>query len=202
MTRRPLDPEEHGSMPDELDPIARELERYTQLTAGEVPHGLAERVMASLSDEPTPRRGLVAWMLAPFSANAAGGTRMVMVAGTMALAVLAVVVAGRLADLFDDPQIGPSPSPPVVETPSPTPSATPSPTPSPSPSASPTPTPSPSSATPVASPTGTDDGDGAETPEPSDEDNSGPGGGGGEIETPEPSDEDNSGPGGGGDGGD
>ena len=197
MTRRPpYEPrdQERG----DLEPITGELERYAQLTAGEMPHGLPDRVMASLAAEPTPRRGALAWLLAPFSTSAGGGTRLVMVAGTMALAVLAVVVAGQLAALFGDPQIGPSPSPPV-QTPSPTPSVTPSPSPSQTPSVSPTPLPSASPVipTPVPSPTGSDDDDETETPEPSDDDSSGPGGGDDEPETPEPSDDDSSGPGGG-----
>jgi hypothetical protein len=198
MTRPPFPPRDQE--PGELDPT-RELERYARLTDGEMPHGLSDRVMASLVDEPTPRRGPLAWLLGPFGANAAGGTRLAMVAGTMALAVLAVVVAGQLAEIFDDPQIGPSPSPPVLQTPSPTPSATPSVTPSESPSPSPTPSSPPSTTTPLPSPTGTDDDDEPETPEPSDDDSSGPGGGDDEPETPEPSDDDSSGPGGGDDGG-
>jgi hypothetical protein len=192
MTRRPLDPED-------LDPIAQDLERYARLTADEVPSGLADRVMAEVAGEPTPRRGVVAWLLSPFGAGAGGGaTRMVMVAGTMALAILAVIVAGQVGDLFRDPQIGPSPSTPVITTPTgtPSPTATPSEVPSDSPSVSPTPTPSPSSSpdTPSASPS--DDDDGRETPEPSDDDHSGPGSGDDGPETPRPSD-DSSGSGGG-----
>lgn len=193
MTRRPFQPDEAGAAPGELDPVARELERYAELTAGEVPHGLAERVMAGVAEEPTPRRGLLASLLAPFTLGAGGGAvRMAMVAGTVALAVLAVVLAGQLGDLFRDQEIGPSPEPSVVQTPSapptPTASPTPSPTASPSPSTSPTASPAPASTQPTATPSGSDDD--AETPEPSDDD---------EVETPEPSDEDNSGPGGGGD---
>jgi cell division septation protein DedD len=191
MTRRPFDPRETGSEAGELDPVTDELERYAHLTEGEVPHGLADRVMARVAQEPTPRRGLLAWLLAPFVAGPGGAAQVVLVAGTMALAVLAVVLAGQLGELFGNRQIGTSPSPTVIESPSltPTPSASPSATPSPSPSLSPTPSPSPSSAAPVVTPSPSDD-DEPETPEPTDDDDDG--------ETPEPSDDDNSGPGGGG----
>jgi hypothetical protein len=147
--------------------------------------------MARVAEEPTPRRGLLAWLLAPFVAGPGGAAQVVLVAGTMALAVLAVVLAGQLGELFGNRQTGTSPSPTVIESPSltPTPSASPSATPSPSPSLSPTPSPSPSSAAPVVTPSPSDD-DEVETPEPSDDDDG--------VETPEPSDDDNSGPGGGG----
>jgi hypothetical protein len=178
-------------MADGLDPIAQELERYARLSAGEVPSGLIERVMADLVAEPTPRRGLLAWLASPFSTGASGATRLAMVAGTMMLAVLAVIVAGQLGDLLRDPQIGPSPSPPAIQTPTgtPSPTASPSEAPTTSPSISPTPSPSPTSSATVPSASPSDD-DERETPEPSGDD--GP-------ETPEPSEEDNSGPGGGGD---
>jgi hypothetical protein len=191
MTRRPFDPRETGSAAGDLDPITDELERYAGLTEGEMPHGLADRVMARVAEEPTPRRGLLAWLLAPFVAGPGGAAQVVLVAGTMALAVLAVVLAGQLGELFGNRQTGTSPSPTVIESPSltPTPSASPSATPSPSPSLSPTPSPSPSSAAPVVTPSPSDD-DEVETPEPSDDDDG--------VETPEPSDDDNSGPGGGG----
>lgn len=195
MTRRPIDP-------DDLDPISRELDRYAQLTAGEVPTGLADRVMADLAAEPTPRRGLLGWLLSPFSAGAGTTTRLVLVAGTMVLAVLAVIVAGQLGDLLRDPQIGPSPSQPVVQTHTAAPSPTPSPSdaPSDSPSISPTPSPSPTNSSTAPSPGPSDDDDSdQETPEPSDDDSSGTGSDDDELETPRPSD-DNSGPGG--DGGD
>lgn len=194
MTRRPFDPRETGSAGGDLDPITEELERYAHLTQGEMPHGLADRVMTRVAEEPTPRRGLLAWLLAPFVAGPGGAAQVVLVAGTMALAVLAVVLAGQLGELFDNRQTGTSPSPTVLESPSlsptPTPTLSPSLTPSPSPSLTPTPSPSPSSAAPVVTPSPSDD-DGPETPEPTDDDED-------DAETPEPSDDDNSGPGGGG----
>lgn len=199
MTRRPFDPRELDTEPMELDPVARELSGYADLTAAEVAPDLAERVMAAVDGEPTPRRSLLAMLFGPSAAG--GGPRLLLVGATMVLGVLAVVLAGRLAGLLPDDQIGPSPSPSIVElptaspTPSLTPSLTPSPTPTEEPSRSPrasrTPRPSPSDeATSRPTSTGED-----ETPEPS-EDNSGPGGGGGG------GGDDNSGPGGGGGGGD
>lgn len=194
MTRRPFDPRELDIEPMELDPVVRELSGYADLTAAEVAPDLAERVMAAVDSEPTPRRSLLAMLFGPSAAG--GGPRLLLVGATMVLGVLAVVLAGRLAGLLPDDQIGPSPSPSIVELPtaSPTPSLTPSPTPTEEPSRSPrasrTPRPSPSDEA-SSRPTSTGE---DETPEPS-EDNSGPGGGGG-------GDDDNSGPGGGGGGGD
>ena len=178
MTRPPFDPRDPGDLPEGSDPVIRELEAYTSLTAAEHPHGLADRVMATVADEPIPRRGFLAGLLGSLEAGRGSGmTRIVLVAGTMALAVLAVVVAGQLGNLFSDPQIGPSPLPSVVESapPSITESPTPSPSPSDRPSRSPRPSPSDDeSPDPSGSP---DDDHEGETPEPSDEDNSGPGGG-------------------------
>lgn len=194
MTRRPFDPREIGSAGGDPDPIADELERYAHLTQGEMPVGLADRVMARVAEEPTPRRGPLAWLLAPFVAGPGGAAQVVLVAGTMALAVLAVVLAGQLGELFGNRQTGTSPSPTVLESPSlsptPTPTVSPSVTPSQSPSLTPTPSPSPSSAAPLVTPSPSDD-DELETPEPTDDD-------GGGDETPEPPGDDNSGPGGGG----
>jgi uncharacterized membrane protein YgcG len=192
MTRRPFDPRNDGGL-GEADPVVRELETYAGLTAAEQPHGLADRVMAAVADEPTPRRGILAGLLASLESGPGGGmTRMVLVGATMALAVLAVVAFGQLANLFPDPQIGPSPLPSVPE--SVLPSTTETPTPSPSPSERPSRTPRPSPTDDESpEPSGSPDDDGSESPEPSDDDNSGPGGG--------DDDGGNSGPGGGDDGG-
>ena len=62
MTRPPFDRRDAGDR-NEADPVARELEAYAGLTAGEQPHGLADRVMAAVADEPTPRRGILAGLL-------------------------------------------------------------------------------------------------------------------------------------------
>jgi len=191
MTGRPFDPRDADTQPVELDPAVRELERYADLTAGEVPHGMAERVMASIAEEPTPRRGLLAMLLGPIAAGG-GAPRLLLAGATMALAVLAVVLAGRLADLLPDEQIGPSPSPSVIElpsvSPSPSPTASEEPTVTPRTTRSPSPSPSPSASSSDDDERETPEPD--ETAEPSDDDNSGPGGGGGD-------DDDNSGPGGG-----
>jgi hypothetical protein len=190
MTRRSSDPRDADTQPVELDPIARELERYAGLTAGEMAPGLSDRVMDTVSDEPIPRRGLLASLFGPFGAGG-GAPRFLLVGATMALGILTVVLAGGIAGLLPDDQIGPSPSPSIIEPPSVSPSPTISPSPSEEPTRSPraTRTPRPSeSESPDPSATDDDD-DERETPEPSDDDdNSGPGGG----------DDDNSGPGGGG----
>lgn len=193
MNGRPLDPRDPDTRPVELDPVVRELERYAELTEGEVPDGLADRVMAAVAEEQAPRRGWLVSLLGTFGTFGTGGgaPRLLLVGATMALAVLAVVLAGRLAELFPDQQIGPSPSPSVIELPTLSPS--PSPTPSQEPSSTPRPTRSPRPS-PSASPSDDDEPETPEpdeTAEPSDDDNSGPGGGG--------DGDDNSGPGGGGD---
>ena len=59
MTRRPFDQRDPGELPGE-DAVIRELEAYSGLTAGEQPHGLADRIMAAVAEEPTPRRGFLA----------------------------------------------------------------------------------------------------------------------------------------------
>ncbi len=193
MTRRPFDPRDADTQPVELDPIARELERYADLTAGEMAPGISERVMDAVAHEPTPRRGLMASLFGPFGAGG-GAPRFLLVGATMALGILTVVLAGGIVGLLPDDQIGPSPSPSIIEPPSVSPSPTISPSPSEEPTRSPraTRTPRPSqSESPDPSATDDDDDDDRETPEPSDDDNSGPGGGG---------DDDNSGSGGGGSG--
>jgi hypothetical protein len=178
MTRRTRDPRQADTRPVELDPVAQELERYADLTAAELPHGLSERVMESVAREPTPRRGLLGLLFGPGAGG--GAPRFLLVGATMALGVLAVVLAGQIAGLLPDDQIGPSPSPSVIELPSLSPSPSINPSPSEEPTRTPraTRTPRPS-ATESPEPTATDDEE-RETPEPSDDDNSGPGGGGGD----------------------
>lgn len=203
MTRRPFEPRELDQPDAGLDPVARELERYAGLTAGEAPHHLDDRVMAALADAPPPRRGLVALLLAPFAMRPHGPrARAAMVAATMVLAIAAVAAAGELASLFRGDQVGPSPMPTVIESPStepshsptesPTTPVTPSPSPSPTvaPTLQPTPTPRPSLAeTPEATsqPTAHETPDGeddhSETPQPTESGSSGPGGGSGEDAT-------------------
>jgi outer membrane biosynthesis protein TonB len=199
VTRRPFDPGELDGRDSGRDEVAAELERYAGKTTGEVPHNLEQRVMAAVNEEPIPRRaGILAALLAPFAfARGSGLARAAMIAGTAAIAVLAVVVAGELAGLFTMNQAGSSPSPTTIESPSSSPTSTPSPSPSISPSPTPTPSPVPTDlpATPTPRPSvqpttgATAQPTESETPEPSDDDHS---------ETPHPS-EDNSGPGGGSD---
>lgn len=195
MTRRPFDPDELGGVEPELGRVAGELESYGRLTAGETPHHLSNRVMDAIAAEPAPRRGMLAGLLAPLTAwPRSNAVRAVLVAGTMILAVGAVVIAGQLAQLFEPSQVGPSPAPSQVEsttaTPSPTAEESVTPSPSVTPTPSPTQTPRPPSPTPrptetetetpepgTVEPTGSPDEEESETPDAS-EDNSGPGGGG------------------------
>ena len=199
MTRRPFDPGELGTPDPELGRVASELESYARLTANETPGNLADRVMADVTAEPEPRAGFLAALLGPLGrwphSNVA---RAMLVGATMAAAILAVIVAGELAGLFQNNQVGPSPEPTVIEspslTPSPTPETTVEPSPSPtqvpsvtvrpSPSAVPTAEPS-DSETPepqTVKPTESPDDHGSETPRPS-EDSSGPGGDGSDDES-------------------
>lgn len=196
MTRRPFDPREIDRDDPGLGRVADELERYAGLTASEVARGLDERVMAALDAAPPPRRGILAQLLAPFAAGAQGRVaRAAMVGATMALAILAVVVAGELAGVIGNDGIGNSPAPTISASPTVSPSPSPSPTESPSPSPSPSvtheptlaPTPRPSPAeTPgeTAEPTDHEtpeaEDDHSETPRPSESGNSGPGGGSGD----------------------
>lgn len=147
MTRRPFDPGELDGSTDELNRVAAELERYTSLSAAETPHALEEGVMNAISAEPAPRPGLLAGVLAFLRGDgrAASPMRAVLVAGTMVLAVLAVVVAGELANLFNNSNVGgPSAVPTTIESPSATPEPTPSLQPTPSLTPIPTPTEQPS----------------------------------------------------------
>lgn len=147
MTRRPFDPGELDGSTDELNRVAAELERYTTLTAAETPQALEEGVMNAISAEPAPRPGLLAGVLAFLrgGGRAASPMRAVLIAGTMVLAVLAVVAAGELANLFNDSNVGgPTPVPTTIESPSETPETTPSLEPTPSLTPTPTPTEQPS----------------------------------------------------------
>lgn len=186
MTRRPFDSGELDGSTEELNRVAAELERYTSLTAAETPHALEQGVMNAIASEPAPRPGLLAGLVAMLRGDgrAASPMRAVLVAGTMVLAVLAVVAAGELANLFNNSNVGgPTPVPTTVEspivTPEPTPSLTPTPTPTPTlmpteqpsaeesqqPSVEPSESETPRPATPQ--PTQTQEEDHTETPHPS-----------------------------------
>jgi hypothetical protein len=184
MTRHPFDPSELDRVDASLDRTAERLERYASETDTSVPAGMVGRIQAAIDDEPAPRQGWWATLMA-------GGPwrRPATALATAAVILVVVVGAVALGDLFEGLRnVGASPSPVVTpsespsSSPTPTPSATPSPTPTAAPTVSPTPVPTISPTTTVA-PTPSDDDDESETPEPSDDsddsDDSGPGGGGG-----------------------
>ena len=120
MTRRPFDPTEAGDLGSDMDATLADLDRYLADTAEYPSPGFADQVMQSLAGEPTPRRGLLGGLLAFVAAPRRSG-RLVLVAATMALAVLAVVAAGQLGNLLPPPNLGGSPSPTTIVSPSNTP---------------------------------------------------------------------------------
>ena len=140
MSPRPLDPDDLDHPSAAADRAIRELERYTMATDADTPHGLSDRVMAALEHEPTPRRGLIAWLTSPSPTEGAGRfLRIGAVAATLVLAVAGALFAGQLADLLRDVGNGPSPTESVSPLPSGAPSALPSPSTSETPSPSGTP---------------------------------------------------------------
>jgi len=181
MSRNPYGPDELDREDSSLDRVADRLERYASEQRAEPPMDLANRIMATIDDEPVPARN---WWTSFMSGLGAWRTpaRALAVAAVLVAAVVGAIAFGELAERARQDNIGSSPSPALL-TPSPSPTVTR--TSSPTPTQRPSPSPSPS---PTATPSPSDD-DEVETPEPSESDNSGPGGGG---------DSDNSGPGGGG----
>jgi hypothetical protein len=180
MTRRPFDPNELDQPSAEADRAVAGLESYLADTATRPPHGLDQRVMAAIEQEPAPRRGHLAWLLMP--AAAGSGSRRVaragLLAATLVIAVAGALFAGQLADLVRNVGDG---SPTPVESISP-----PSQSVAPSPTTSPEPAPSASheasgAASESPEPSGTPDASEDESPEPSSDDS------GEESETPRPS---------------
>lgn len=146
---------------------ARELEWLAATDDIAPSAGFADRVMAAVAAEPSPRPmtaaasaarrgallGVVAalgdlWRVAwtggrPLAVRApAIALVVVLLAGTVGAGALGV---GALSGLLDRPPVSPAPSPVVIPSPSPSTSPSPSPSPSPTPSASPAPSASPSS---------------------------------------------------------
>ncbi len=137
MTRRPFDPNELDQPSADADRAIGELESYLDDTAVGAPRGLEQRVMAAVEREPAPRRGFLAWLLAP--AGPGGGTRRFaragLLAATLVMAVAGALFAGQLADLVRNTGTG-SPTPSQSVSPIPSESVAPSPTTSVEPSAS------------------------------------------------------------------
>lgn len=121
MSRRPFDPRELDQSLADADPAISELERYVSTSATEAPHGLSDRVMAEIEAEPAPRRGFLAWLLAPSAAGSRPGRLMRggALAATLVLAVAGALFAGQLADLVRDVGGEPTPSPTQSVSPSP-----------------------------------------------------------------------------------
>lgn len=193
MSRSPFDPSEVDGGLDPRDPAIEELERYAAIASDGAPGTLADRVMSAVAAEPTPRRGLLAWLVTPPSAGRpfARFARVTALAATLVLAVAGALYAGELARLVRDFGVGttPQPSPSISESfePSPSPSVSPGPsvTPEESESESPDASGAPGSSSPAAtprpstgqpSPTGSEDESKSPTPSPTPD----------ETETPEP----------------
>lgn len=134
MSRRPFDPGELDGRRIR-DSVVPDLERYADLASREMPSSdFADRVSSAIEAEPAPRRGPLAWLIAP---QASGDrftrlARATVLSAALALAVAAVLLAGQLASIVRDLQVGTSPSPSVIESNLPSPSASPA-----SPSAAP-----------------------------------------------------------------
>jgi hypothetical protein len=173
MSRSPFDPSEVDGSLDPRDPAVEELERYATIASDQAPGNLADRVMSAVAAEPTPRRGLMAWLVTPPSAGRpfARLARVTVLGATLALAVAGALYAGELARLVRNFSVGstPQPSPLITESFEPSPSERISPSPSVSPveseSESPeqsgepsgVPTTTPRSSTSQPSPTGSED---------------------------------------------
>lgn len=129
MSRRPFDPNELDQPASDTDSAVGELERYTMDTHIDEPQGLTDRIMASIEHEPTPRRGLLAWLAgSPPGAGHGRFLRVGAVAATLVLAVAGALFAGQLADLVRDvgADVTPSPSPSPSLSPVPSSSEAPS----------------------------------------------------------------------------
>ena len=132
MSRRPFDPSELDQPLADGDPAVSELESYVATTTTGAPRGLAQRVMAAVENEPTPRRGFLAWLFIP-SASAGEVRRVVRataLGATLVLAVAGALFAGQLAGVLRNVGSG-SPTPTESVSPTPTESAAPTLNPSP-----------------------------------------------------------------------
>jgi len=137
MSRSPFDPSEVDGSLDPRDPAVEELERYATIASDQAPGNLADRVMSAVAAEPTPRRGLMAWLVTPPSAGRpfARFARVTVLGATLVLAVAGALYAGELARLVQNFTVGstPQPSPSITESFEPSPSQSISPSPSVSP---------------------------------------------------------------------
>jgi len=171
MTRRPFDPGETGELGPDMESTLSDLDRYLADTAEFPSPAFADQVMDAVGHEPAPRRGVLGALLTFFATPSSAG-RTVLLAATVAVAILAVVAIGQVGNLLP-PSVGNgTPSPPQVSSPSPEPSPSLSPSPSPRETRSPRP-----SSSAAESPEPSDDGnDAGESPDANDD--SGHGGSG------------------------
>lgn len=141
MSRRPFHPDELDQPAADADRAIGELERYAMTSDADAPHGLADRIMAAVEHEPAPRRGFLAWLMAPLSSGGGPGrfVRAGALGATLVLAVAGALFAGQLADLIRESGGQPTPTPVVSPSPSQSPAVEP--TPSSSGAASPSGTP-------------------------------------------------------------
>ena len=152
MRRHPFDSDELGRTDPEMDRVAERLERYASDAGGEPPPDLVTRIQAALDEEPIPRRGWYAGLVARLDPWR-GAVRLAAAALVVAAAVVGALTLGELADRSRNDTGGPPvPTVPVMPSSSPTLAPTPTPTPTPTPIqvvnvvATPTPTPTPTPA--------------------------------------------------------
>ncbi len=181
MTRRPFDPSELDQPSADADRAVAELEGYLADTATGAPGNLEQRVTAAVEQEPTPRRGMLAWLMAPGGSGgwAHGLARAGLLGATLVLAVAGALLAGQLADLVRNVG-GESPTPVQSVSPSSSESVAPSPSTSPEETSSGSPDES-AGAHQSPAATGTPAASGDETPEASPDES------GEESKTPRPS---------------
>lgn len=125
MTHRPFDPHELDQPSVDAERPIAELESYAADTATGAPHGLVQRVMAAVEQEPAPVRGFLGWLLTPSGSGLRRVARASVLAATLVIAVAGAIFAGQLTGLIRSVGNG---SPSEVESVSPAPSQSPVPT--------------------------------------------------------------------------
>lgn len=119
MTHRPFDPHELDQPSVDAERPIAELESYAADTATGAPHGLVQRVMAAVEQEPAPVRGFLGWLLTPSGSGLRRVARASVLAATLVIAVAGAIFAGQLTGLIRNVGNG---SPSEVESVSPAPS--------------------------------------------------------------------------------
>lgn len=119
MTHRPFDPHELDQPSVDAERPIAELESYAADTATGAPHGLVQRVMAAVEQEPAPVRGFLGLLLTPSGSGLRRVARASVLAATLVIAVAGAIFAGQLTGLIRNVGNG---SPSEVESVSPAPS--------------------------------------------------------------------------------